>query len=86
MLLWNFYEKETLGLRRKKLISKFPDKGWTLGDLNKLLSKIDVTRSSERRRSCSATLKELHDCLKVSNKRCKWMLLVKTNNLAKSQS
>src|SRR6218665_2629083 len=33
----------------KQLIKDFPDRGWTLGDLKKLLRKIDLTGSSERR-------------------------------------
>src|SRR6218665_3269979 len=33
----------------KQLIKDFPDRGWTLGGLKKLLRKIDLTGSSERR-------------------------------------
>src|SRR6218665_3621870 len=33
----------------KQLIKDFPDRGWTLGCLKKLLRKIDLTGSSERR-------------------------------------
>ena len=33
----------------KMFIQKFPDKGWTVSGLNKLLRKIDLTGSSERR-------------------------------------
>src|SRR6218665_2529678 len=33
----------------KQLIKDFPDRGWTLGGLNKLLRKIYWTGSSERR-------------------------------------
>ena len=33
----------------KILIGKFPDKGWTLSGLQKLLRKIDLTGSPERR-------------------------------------
>ena len=32
-----------------QLIKDFPDRGWTLGGLKKLLRKIDLTGSSERR-------------------------------------
>jgi len=33
----------------KKFLTKFPDKGWTLGGLKALLRKIDLTGSSKRR-------------------------------------
>jgi len=33
----------------KQLIKEFPDRGWSLGGLKKLLRKIDLTGSSERR-------------------------------------
>lgn len=50
----------------KKFLTKFPDKGWTLGGLKALLRKIDLTGSSKRR--MGSVDGELHGKLKISNK------------------